>query len=90
MIANNLTNNKMHKIHKSWINFIGKEYINTPVMNEYLQFKENDHHFKWSELIKPNNVIGIIIFANKPKNSYSIPLCGKLLGNKKYFLKLLD
>ena len=32
MIANNLTN----KIHKSWINFIGKEYIDTPIMNEYL------------------------------------------------------
>ena len=42
MIANNLTN----KIHKLWIKFIGKEYINTPVMNEYLQFKENDNHFK--------------------------------------------
>ena len=50
MIANNLIN----KIHKSWINFIGKEYIDTPIMNEYLQFKENDNHFKWSELIKPN------------------------------------
>ena len=36
MIANNLTN----KIHKSWINFIGKEYIDTPIMNEYLQFKK--------------------------------------------------
>ena len=46
-------------------------------MNEYLQFKEIDNHFKWSELIKPNNVVGIIIFSNKPKNSYSIPLCGK-------------
>ena len=73
MIANNLTN----KIHKSWINFIGKEYIDTSIMNEYLQFKENDNHFKSSELIKPNNVVGIIIFSNKPKNSYSIPLCGK-------------
>ena len=31
MIANNLTN----KIHKSWINFIGKEYIDTPIMNIY-------------------------------------------------------
>ena len=46
-------------------------------MNEYLQFKENDNHFKWSELIKPNNVVGIIIFSNKPKSNYSIPLCGK-------------
>ena len=64
MIANNLTN----KIHKSWINFIGKEYIDTPIMNEYLQFKVNDNHFKWSEFIKPNNVVGIIIFSNKPKN----------------------
>ena len=70
MIANNLTN----KIHKSWINFIGKEYIDTPIMNEYLQFKVNDNHFKWSELIKPNNVVGIIIFSNKPKNSYSIQI----------------
>ena len=30
----------MHKIHKSWINFIGKEYIDTPIMNEYLQLKK--------------------------------------------------
>ena len=33
---NNLANNKMHKIHKSWVNFIGKEYLDTPIMNEYL------------------------------------------------------
>ena len=85
MIANNLT----HKIHKSWINFKGKEYIDTPIMNEYLQFKENDNHFKWSELIKPNNVVGII-FSNKPKNSYSIHYVEKILGNKKDFLNLLD
>ena len=32
MIANNLTN----KIHKSGINFIGKEYLDMPIMNEYL------------------------------------------------------
>ena len=76
----------MHKIHKSWINFIGKEYIDTLIMNEYLHFKENDNHFKWSELIKPNNVVGIIIFSNKPKTSYSVPLCGKkYLGTKKIF-----
>ena len=80
----------MHKIHKSWINFIGKEYLDTPIMNEYLQFKENDNRFKWPELIKPNKVVGIIIFSNKSKNSYSIPLCGKILGNKKDFLRLLD
>ena len=43
-----------NKIHKSWINFIGKDYIDMPIMNEYLQFTENDNHFKWSELIKPN------------------------------------
>ena len=83
MIANNLTN----KIHKSWINFIGKEYIDTPIMTEYLQFKENDNHFKWSELIKPNNVVGIIIFSNKPKNSYSIPLCGKNTWKQKIFFE---
>ena len=29
----------MHKIHKSWVNFIGKEYLDAPIMNEYLQFK---------------------------------------------------
>ena len=31
MIDNNLTNNinKMHKIHKSWVNFIRKEYLDT-------------------------------------------------------------
>ena len=29
----------MHKIHKSWVNFIGKEYLDTTIMNEYLQFK---------------------------------------------------
>ena len=48
-IDNNLTNidnNLTNKIHKSWINFIGKEYIDTLIMNEYLQFKENDNHFK--------------------------------------------
>ena len=84
MIANNLTN----KIHKSRINFIGKEYIDTPIMNEYLQFKENDNHFKWSELIKPNNVVGIIIFSNKPKNSYSIPLCGKNPWEQKRFFEV--
>ena len=83
MIANNLTN----KIHKSWINFMGKEYIDTPIMNEYLQFKENDNHFKWSELFKPNNVVGIIIFSNKPKNSYSIPLCGKNTWEQKRFFE---
>ena len=83
MIANNLTN----KIHKSWINFIGKEYIDTPIMNEYLQFKENDNHFKWSELIKPDNVVGIIILSNKPKNSYSIPLCGKNTWEQKRFFE---
>ena len=83
---NNLTNNKMHKIHKSWVNFIGKEYLDTPIMYEYLQFKENDNHFKWTELIKPNKVVGIIIFSNKPKNSYSIPLCGKnTLEQKKFY-----
>ena len=79
--------NKMHKIHKSWINFIGKEYIDTPIMNEYSQFKENDNHFKWSELIKLNNVVGIIIFSNKPKNSYSIPLCGKNTWEQKRFFE---
>ena len=83
MIANNLTN----KIHKSWINFIGKEYIDTPITNEYLQFKEKDNHFKWSELIKPNNVVGIIIFSNKPKNSDSIPLCGKNIWEQKGFFE---
>ena len=83
MIVNNLTN----KIHKSWINFIGKEYIDTPIMNEYLQFKENDNHFKWSELIKPDNVVGIKIFSNKPKNSYSIPLCGKNTWEQKRFFE---
>ena len=67
-----------NKIHKSWINFIGKDYIDTPIMNEYLQFKKNDNHFKWSELIKPNKVVGIIIFSDKPKTSYSIPLCGNM------------
>ena len=46
-------------------------------MNECLQFKENDNHFKWTELIKPNKAVGIIIFSNKPKNSCSIPLCRK-------------
>ena len=86
MIANNLTN----KSHKSWINFIGKEYIDTPIMNEYLQFKENDNHFKWSELIKPNNVVGIIIFSNKPKNSYSIPLCGKNTWEQKRFFETTE
>ena len=80
MIANN-------KIHKSWIKFIGKEYTDTPIMNEYLQFKENDNHFKWSELIKPNNVVGITIFSNKPKNSYSIPLCGKNTWEQKKFFE---
>ena len=76
-----------NKIHKSWINFIGKEYINTPTMNEYLQFKENDNHFKWSKLIKPNTVVGIIIFSNKPKNSYSISLCGKNTWEQKRFFE---
>ena len=86
MIGNNLANNKMHKIHKSWVNFIGKEYLDTPIMNVYLQFKENNNHFKWSELIKPNKVVGIIIFSNKPKNSYSIPLSGKkYLGTETTF-----
>ena len=56
-------------------------------MNEYLQFKENDDHFKWSELIKPNNVVGIIIFSTKPKNSYSIPLCGKNTWEQKRFFE---
>ena len=28
-----IDNNKMHKIHKSWVNFIGKEYLDTPIMN---------------------------------------------------------
>ena len=41
----------MHKIHKSWINFIGKEYIDTPIMNEYLQFKENDNHLNGPNLL---------------------------------------
>ena len=36
-------------------------------MNEYLQLKENGL----------NLLNRIIIFSNKPKNSYSIPLCGK-------------
>ena len=81
---NNLTNNK---IHKSWVNFIGKEYLDTPIMNEYLQFKENDNHFKWTELIKPSKVVGIIIFSNKPKNSYSIPLCGKSTWEQKRFFE---
>ena len=56
-------------------------------MNEYLQFKENDDHFKWSELIKPNNVVGIIIFSTKPKNSYSIPFCGKNTWEQKRFFE---
>ena len=30
----------INKIHKSWINFIGKEYIDTLIMHEYLQFKK--------------------------------------------------
>ena len=77
----------MHPIHKSWVNFIGKEYHDTPIMNEYLQFKEKDNHFKWTELIKPNKVIGIIIFSNKPKNSYSIPLCGKNTWEQKRFFE---
>ena len=77
----------MHKIHKSWVNFIGKGYLDTPIMNEYLQFKENNNHFKWTELIKPNKVIGIIIFSNKPKNSYSIPLCGKNTWEQKIFFE---
>ena len=32
---------------------LNEEYIDTPIMNEYLRFKENDNHFKWSKLIKP-------------------------------------
>ena len=64
----------MHKTQKSWINFIGKEYLDTLIMNEYLQFKENDNHFKWSALIKPDNVVGIVIFLWK-----------KYLGAKKIF-----
>ena len=56
-------------------------------MNEYLHFKENDNHFKWSELINPNNVVGIIIFSNKPKNSYPIPLCGKNTWEQKIFFE---
>ena len=86
MIVNNLTN----KIHKSWINFVGKEYIDTPIMNEYLQFKENDNHFKWSELIKPNTVVGIIIFSKNLKIVIQYHYVEKILGNKKGFLKLLD
>ena len=89
MIANNLTNNlanKMHKIHKSWVNSIRKKYLDTPIMNEYLQFKENDNHFKWTELIKPNKVVSIIIFSSKPKNSYSIMgLCGKNTWEQRRF-----
>ena len=52
-IDNNLTNkfNKMDKIQKSWINFIGKEYIDTPIMNQYLQFKENDNHLNGLNLL---------------------------------------
>ena len=34
---NNLTNIKMHKIHKSWVNFIGKVYLDTPIMNYNLK-----------------------------------------------------
>ena len=79
-----------NKIHKSWINFIGKEYIDTPIMNEYLQFKENFNHFKWSELIKPNNVVGIIIFSNNLKIIVQSHYVERILGNKKDFLKLLD
>ena len=75
----------MHKIHKSWVNFIGKEYLDSPIMNECLQFKENENHFKCTELIKPNKVVGIIIFSKKPKNSYSIPLYGKNTWEQKRF-----
>ena len=82
-------NNKMHKIHKSWVNFTGKEYLDTPIINEYLQFKENDNHFKWTELIKPNKVVGIIIFSSKPKNSYSIPLYGKNTWEQKRFYEYI-
>ena len=56
-------------------------------MNEYLQSKETDNHFKWSELIKPNKVVSIIIFSNKPKNSYSIPLSGKNTWEQKRFFE---
>ena len=76
MIANNLTNKKCTK-------YINKEYLDTPIMNVYLQFKENDNHFKWTELIKPNKVVGIIIFSSKPKNCYSIPLYGKSTWEQK-------
>ena len=86
-MIDNIDNNLTNKIHKSSISFIGKEYIDTPIMNQYLQFKENDNHFKWSELIKPNNVVGIIIFSNKPKNSYSIPLSGKNTSERKRFFE---
>ena len=80
----------MHKINKSWINFIGKEYLDTPIMNEYLQFKENDNHFKWVELIKPNKVVCIIYFRINLKIVIQFHYVEKILGNKKYFLKLLD
>ena len=36
MIANNLTD----KIHKSWINFIRKEYIDTPIMMNIYSLKK--------------------------------------------------
>ena len=35
---NNLTNIKMHKIHKSWVNFIGKVILlDTPILNYNLK-----------------------------------------------------
>ena len=54
-------------------------------MNEYLQFKENDNHFKWSELIKPNNVVGIRYFQINLKIVIQYHYVEKILGTKRFF-----